>query len=73
MRLHEDTKADLRGIGFDNIKWMKERQDGIHLHVWVREIPVTQLYLATHELHMHTHAYTHTHTKSIPLQAWTGP
>jgi hypothetical protein len=68
MRLHGDTKADLRGIDFENIKWMEERQDGIHLHVWVHEFPVTQLYLATHDLHTracahaHTHARTHTHT-----------
>jgi hypothetical protein len=41
LRLHDDTKVDLRGIYFDNIKWLEERQERIHVHVWVHEHPVT--------------------------------
>ena len=73
MRLYDDTKADLGVIDFGNIKRMEERQDGIHLHVWVHELTVTKLYLATHDLHIptHTHTYppppTHTHMKTIPI------
>jgi len=62
MRLHDDTKADLGVTDFDNIKWMEERHGGIHLHVWVHELTVTKLYLATHGLHMPTHAHAHAHT-----------
>jgi len=62
-RLHDDTKTDRRGIYFENIKWVEERQDGIHLHVWVHELPVTHLYLATHHLHTHAHAHAFTHTR----------